>query len=266
VDYEILGERVFLAVELDGFAFHSDRDQFTYDRFRQNDLHAAGLTVVRFSYDAIRFETRRCVEQLQRLLLQDPKLARYVIEDPIVRVPDDMDVDPLQVGARSAIGDAMSGYFDVAAAKINRVPLRECQSDALEALANYYGKGGDNAAVVMAVGAGKTALGVVACLGFAKRRAMIITPGSVIRGRTRTHRACGEIRRVRPTRGEAHHVRPVRRCHATARTMTGPADDQPPLPKPGGAGEARPIPEIMDEVMAALDGVRTPPDGYRRGP
>jgi hypothetical protein len=37
VDYEIAGEQQLLAVELDGFAFHSDRLQFTYDRFRQND-------------------------------------------------------------------------------------------------------------------------------------------------------------------------------------------------------------------------------------
>ena len=34
----------------------------------------------------------------------------------------------------------------------------------------------------MSVGAGKTALGVAACLAFAKRRAMVITPGNVIRG------------------------------------------------------------------------------------
>ena len=33
----------------------------------------------------------------------------------------------------------------------------------------------------MSVGAGKTALGVTACLAFASRRAMVITPGSVIR-------------------------------------------------------------------------------------
>src|SRR5205085_1296838 len=50
------------------------------------------------------------------------------------------------------------------------------------ALANYYGGGGEDAACVMAVGAGKTALGVMACLGFARRRALIVTPGSVIRG------------------------------------------------------------------------------------
>ncbi len=87
IDYEITGEQLLLAVELDGFAFHSSRLQFTYDRFRQNDLHAAGRTVVRFSYDAIRFETARCVEQLHQLLLYDPLLAGFVIENPTVPKP-----------------------------------------------------------------------------------------------------------------------------------------------------------------------------------
>jgi superfamily II DNA or RNA helicase len=182
IDYEIAGERLLLAVELDGFAFHSDRLQFTYDRFRQNDLHAAGRTVVRFSYDAIRFDTARCVEQLQQLLLHDPLLARFVIGDPTVAVPDDMDADPLFAIAQPAHPTMTTGYFDLARQKINRATLRDCQTEAFEALANYYAKGGGDAATVMAVGAGKTALGVLACLGFARRRALIITPGSVIRG------------------------------------------------------------------------------------
>jgi hypothetical protein len=75
VDYEIRGERVRLGVELDGFGFHSSRGQFTYDRFRQNDLQSAGLVLARFSYDAVRLETRRCVEQLQELLRLDPMSA-----------------------------------------------------------------------------------------------------------------------------------------------------------------------------------------------
>ena len=182
IDYEIAGERLLLAVELDGFTFHSDRLQFTYDRFRQNDLHAVGRTVVRFSYDAIRFETARCVEQLQQLLLHDPLLSRFVIDHPHVAAPDDMDADPLFAITQPAHPTMTTSYFDLARQKINRQTLRDCQTEAFEALANYYAKGGDDAATVMAVGAGKTALGVLACLGFARRRAMIITPGSVIRG------------------------------------------------------------------------------------
>lgn len=46
----------------------------------------------------------------------------------------------------------------------------------------------------MAVGAGKTALGVLVCLAFTARRALIVTPGSVIRGtfdRAFDHQAVG---------------------------------------------------------------------------
>ncbi|TMK57400.1 MAG: DUF559 domain-containing protein [Actinobacteria bacterium] len=184
VDYEIAGEALRLAVELDGFAFHSDRQQFTYDRFRQNDLQGAGLAVVRFSYDAIRFETSRCVAQLQQLLDHDPLLARFVVADPVVEAPTDMEADPLfaMAGVARSAMTSPETYFDSARQKINRQTLRECQSEAFEALANYYGRGGTNAATVMAVGAGKTALGVLACLGFAHSRALVITPGSVIRG------------------------------------------------------------------------------------
>lgn len=49
-------------------------------------------------------------------------------------------------------------------------------------LANYYGGSGQRTACVMSVGAGKTALGVVACLAFTQQRALVITPGSIIRG------------------------------------------------------------------------------------
>ena len=73
-------------------------------------------------------------------------------------------------------------YFESVAGKLNLSTLRQCQSEAFAALANYYGSGGAGAACVMSVGAGKTALGVVACLAFARRRAMVVTPGSVIRG------------------------------------------------------------------------------------
>jgi len=75
VDYAIVGATRTFAVELDGFAFHSSRQAFTYDRLRQNDLQAAGLIVARFSYDAVRAETARCVRQLQELLRADPLLG-----------------------------------------------------------------------------------------------------------------------------------------------------------------------------------------------
>lgn len=39
-----------IALEVDGYAYHSSRDQFVQDRRRQNDLIAAGWLVLRFSW------------------------------------------------------------------------------------------------------------------------------------------------------------------------------------------------------------------------
>ena len=79
-----------VAVELDGFAYHSSRQVFVYDRMRQNDIAACGYVVLRFSHHAIREETARSVSQLQAVLRKDPVLAMYLIDNPIVPVPDDM--------------------------------------------------------------------------------------------------------------------------------------------------------------------------------
>ncbi len=187
LDYLIEGERLRIAVELDGYAFHSDRPAFTYDRLRQNDLAAAGYTVLRFSYDAVRSDTARCVQQLQALLRQDPRLAAYVVEHPVVAVPD-MEPSPLVAAARTPSGAARDadgggeGYFDRARAALRLDPLRDCQREALFALSSYAGNGGTRAACVMSVGAGKTVLGVAAALALTRRRALFVTPGSVIRG------------------------------------------------------------------------------------
>jgi superfamily II DNA or RNA helicase/very-short-patch-repair endonuclease len=187
LDYLIEGGRLRIAVELDGYAFHSDRPAFTHDRLRQNDLAAAGYTVLRFSYDAVRTDTARCVRQLQALLRQDPRLAPFVVESPDVPTPV-MEPSPLVGGPhappppRSAPGGPPQTYFDGARGTLRLDPLRQCQREALFALANYYGSGGTRAACVMSVGAGKTVLGVAAALAFARRRALVVTPGSVIRG------------------------------------------------------------------------------------
>lgn len=187
IDYALNGERLRVAVELDGFEFHGNRHAFTYDRLRQNDLHADGWTVLRFSYDSIRLDTSRCVSQLQAVLALDPLLERFLVIDPLIEKPD-MDPSPLfGFSLPSRAFNAMTNssahsYFDTVRDKLNLKTLRDCQKQALSALGNYYHSGGTNAACVMSVGAGKTALGVCTCLAFAKRRAMIITPGSVIRG------------------------------------------------------------------------------------
>ncbi|MFJ7209726.1 DUF559 domain-containing protein [Streptomyces sp. NPDC098789] len=182
LDYLIAGESLQLAVELDGFAFHSDRAAFTYDRLRQNDLASTGLTVLRFSYDAVRLDTARCVAQLQAMLRRDSALSPLVIAAPRIEVPD-MAGDPMRAADPPLRQQSPDGaYFTGTRALVDRKPLRTCQDEALAALANYYASGGRHAATVMAVGAGKTALGVAAALSFSKQRALVVTPGSVIRG------------------------------------------------------------------------------------
>jgi hypothetical protein len=159
VDFEIVGQCYTYAVELDGFAFHGDRRAFTYDRLRQNDLAAAGRIVLRFSYDAIRLETERCVTQLQAVLAADPGLRPLLVSDPPVEHPE-MAPDPLYaLGPSPRMSVNMpASYFDQIRDRISRKTLRECQIQALTALTNYYTNGGTTAACVMSVGAGKTAL------------------------------------------------------------------------------------------------------------
>lgn len=191
IDYAIFGNEIKIAVELDGFEFHGSRQAFSYDRLRQNDLQAAGWTILRFSYDSVRRETARCVEQLQAVLLLDPQLKNFVVESPVIEKPD-MNPDPMFALSKSpALKNVMNvglnefyneSYFETVQTKINLKTLRDCQREALAALGNYFGNGGSKAACVMSVGSGKTALGVTAVLAFTRRRALIITPGSVIRG------------------------------------------------------------------------------------
>lgn len=183
IDYEIKGGTHRLAIELDGFEHHGTRRAFTYDRLRQNDLHAAGHLVVRFSYDAIRLDTRRCVEQLQAVLARDAQLAPLLIETPKIERPE-MDPDPMHAFAAppTAPVTTMNNYFDRVRTKLNLSTLRGCQVEAFAALGNYFHAGGRRAACVMSVGAGKTALGVPAALAFTRRRTLIVTPGSVILG------------------------------------------------------------------------------------
>lgn len=207
LDYEIAGDELLVAVELDGYEFHSSRDAFTYDRLRQNDVQAAGRTIVRFSYDAIRHDAGRCVAQLQAMLARDASLAAHLVTEPVIETPD-MDPDPVHAldpapgrrarpDAGAAVDDSEEPtYFDTVRDRIEQKTLRDCQTQAFAALANYYGSGGQRAACVMSVGAGKTALGVAAALAFTGRRALVVTPGSVIRGtfdRAFAHQAVGNV-------------------------------------------------------------------------
>src|SRR4030095_7001260 len=134
VDYEVRGKDRIFVIELDGFEFHGNWHAFNYDRLRQNDLHATGRVVVRFSYDAIRSETGRCVAQLQAVLRQDALLKGLLTQNPIVEQPD-MDPDPLASLRPSPFarpprggGDSLSGYFDDVREKLNLGTFPQSQS------------------------------------------------------------------------------------------------------------------------------------------
>lgn len=113
LDYEIRGAELVIAVELDGYAVHGTRTAFTYDRMRQNDVAATGRVIARFSYDAIRTDTARCVAQLQVLMGRDPLLATMLAADPVIETPL-MDPDPLMAlspSPRAAGAVTPSTYF-----------------------------------------------------------------------------------------------------------------------------------------------------------
>lgn len=50
-----------LAIEIDGFDYHSSRDQLVADRRRQREIEAAGWRVIRFAGSEIRRDAESCV-------------------------------------------------------------------------------------------------------------------------------------------------------------------------------------------------------------
>jgi very-short-patch-repair endonuclease len=59
-----------LAIEADGRAFHTNPRAFQVDRERQNDLVAAGWTVLRFTWEDIVHHPERVVERIRTVLTQ----------------------------------------------------------------------------------------------------------------------------------------------------------------------------------------------------
>lgn len=60
-----------LAIEGDGFAFHSDRESFEQDRERQNALVLAGWTVLRFTWRQVCSRPEWVAEQVRAALRSD---------------------------------------------------------------------------------------------------------------------------------------------------------------------------------------------------
>jgi very-short-patch-repair endonuclease len=65
VDFVLDG---WLVVEGDGFEFHSDRRAYRGDRGRLNELAAQGYTLLRFTWEDIRFRPGWVLEQVARVL------------------------------------------------------------------------------------------------------------------------------------------------------------------------------------------------------
>lgn len=178
IDYVILGEHIHIAIELDGYAFHSSKEAFTRDRERQNNLVNAGWSVLRFSYDTVVSNVRGCIDQLRQLVVTDSSLQVYL--RPSIAVPT-LPLPAHPIRGMLPRDSSTNSPFDRARDQLSHIPLRNCQQEALIAVAQAYRRGQRRAACVLSVGAGKTALGVAATLAFTRRRALVITPATILR-------------------------------------------------------------------------------------
>jgi very-short-patch-repair endonuclease len=72
VDVALVAEKI--AIEVDGWAFHTDADQFQGDRVRQNRLVAAGWTVLRFTWADLTLNPDYVMKAIQvQLATQRPR-------------------------------------------------------------------------------------------------------------------------------------------------------------------------------------------------
>lgn len=70
IDFAIVAHEgpPWLACEVDGFAFHSSKDQIVYDRQRERALTAAGWTVLRFTGTEVSRDAGACVAEVLAML------------------------------------------------------------------------------------------------------------------------------------------------------------------------------------------------------
>lgn len=62
---DLVFDDVKLVVEIDGFAYHGDRDAFERDRQRQNLLTAAGWTILRFTWRQVHNDPAAVIAQIE---------------------------------------------------------------------------------------------------------------------------------------------------------------------------------------------------------
>ncbi len=63
----------FLIVEIDGFAFHSQRDDMRRDRERNNSSAVNGYTVLRYMPEHIWFDPSRVISEIRTILEAGPR-------------------------------------------------------------------------------------------------------------------------------------------------------------------------------------------------
>jgi len=72
LDFAIVLDRKFIAIEVDGHDFHErTKEQAARDKARDRALITAGWTVLRFSGSEVWRDAFRCVQEVQELLRQD---------------------------------------------------------------------------------------------------------------------------------------------------------------------------------------------------
>jgi very-short-patch-repair endonuclease len=65
---DVAFDEVRLAIEVDGWAFHSDRDQFVRDRRRKRALVAGGWTVIEVTWDDLVHRPEEVLDEIRRTL------------------------------------------------------------------------------------------------------------------------------------------------------------------------------------------------------
>jgi very-short-patch-repair endonuclease len=62
-----------VAVEIDGYAFHSTRDRFEDDRKRDRRLRKAGITVIRITWHQLERESEAVLVDVAQALARTPR-------------------------------------------------------------------------------------------------------------------------------------------------------------------------------------------------
>ncbi len=67
---DVAWRRLKLAIEIDGYAYHSDRDQFEKDRRKWSDLTAQGWRIIHLTWDQLTWDAAWVVRTVRRTMSQ----------------------------------------------------------------------------------------------------------------------------------------------------------------------------------------------------